>query len=221
MVILDDGGQYGNCCEGNRWRLISVANRFPSLGAKRNYVLSLVPDGTDGILPIDDDDLFLPWHLSSAARALDIADWSRPSVVLSPQVADDNWIFTANFTGHRSDHRKERLYHPAWAIRLDAIKRVGGYPEELSGNEDQGLMRKLEAQNVSQADPIELGYAPSYIYCWGNQNISGLLNRADPTGSAAWQSLRCQLSSATLHPWIPPFDLHYPMVSPIVRERPF
>jgi hypothetical protein len=229
MVIFDDGAQYQNQ-EGDRWRLVSVPKQWPSLrckslGAKRNLVLGMVPPGTDAILPCDDDDLFLPWHLSSAAKALENADWSRPSVILTVRDLGGMWIFSANYTGSRANPTKERLYHPAWAVRLDAIKRAGGYPENLSGPEDQGLMRKMEQLGIKQADPIELGCKPSYVYCWDNgrrthTSISALLH-GDPTGEQAWKKLGKHLEPATLEPWTPPFDLHNPIIAPGIAARPF
>jgi glycosyltransferase involved in cell wall biosynthesis len=220
MVILDDGGQYENQC-GDRWSLVSVSSRFPSLGDKRNAVLDMVPSDTYAVLPTDDDDLFLPWHLSAAANALAISDWSRPSVVISPMMLGDVTVFRQNYTGHRDDNTTNRLYHPAWAMKLSCVFACGGYPSGLSGPEDQGLMRKLEDAGVSQADPVELGFAPSYVYCWGNNNISGLLNKNDRLGADAWKRLGKHLDRATLDKWTPPFDLRNPMVAPFIENRPF
>lgn len=221
MVILDDGQQYEEQ-EGDRWRIVSHPERFASLGAKRNHSLSLVPDDTYAVLPCDDDDLFLPWHLSSAAAALRTADWSRPSLVLFHHIAGGQWMFAPTQTGHQLDPKQERLFHPAWAMRLDRVLEVGGYPMDESGPEDQGLMRKLEAAGVTQADPIELGYKPSFIYCWERgQSISSFLGKDDKKGEKAWASLERKLEPATLDRWEFPFDPNHPIFAPFIRKRPF
>lgn len=223
MVIYDDGGQYQNQ-SGKNWTLVSRCEREPSLGAKRNKSIALAVDihpDLDAVLPIDDDDLFLPWHFSSAAAALANAEWSRPSQILTGTRVADQAIFQASYTGHRRDQRTNRLYHPAWAMRIGLVERAGGYPPHLSGPEDQGLMRAMEDLGATEADPIELGFAPSYIYCWGTNNISGKLSILDRNGVSAWAALGGTLAPATLDAWDPFFDLHHPVIAPGVKERRF
>lgn len=222
MVILDDGGQYGREKHSN-WEIVSYDRRFQSLGAKRNFALTLVPPGTDCVMPVDDDDIPLPHHTEATAAALAKADWSRPSVIHSVRELGDQWIFIPTYTGNRDDQTKNRLYHPAMGFRLANVLAVGGYPEELSGPEDQGLMRKLEAAGTTEADPVALGFAPSYGYKWGESNISGMLNRqTDPTGSVAWQRLERVLEECRIPHWEPPFDLRKPMaIEGPVQRRPF
>lgn len=220
MVVFDDGDQYGNQ-EHDKWILVSTAKRCRSLGAKRNMVLSLVPRDTYAVMPVDDDDIPLPWHTEATARALERADWSRPSVILTPRAMGSTWLFGANYTGHRLDPTKERMYHPSWGMMLEAVRSVGGYPDDLSGPEDKDLMLRMDAAGISQADPVELGFPPSYVYCWGNGNISGMLGGAADTGQQAWDILGKKLPKATLKPWEPPFDLHNPVVAPHIARRPF
>jgi hypothetical protein len=226
MLIYDDAGQY-RCQSGDdgRWQLVSDPARAPSLGAKRNSAIVIAANyfsGIEAVLPIDDDDLFLPWHFSASAAALARADWSRPSQVLAPVRGESPGVFQANYTGHRDDQTKERLYHPAWAFRLFAYWAAGRYPDGLSGPEDQGLMRGMETAGTTQADPIELGFRPSYIYDWGHGNISGMLNARDRTGEQAWSRLgEARPQPTELGRWAPPFDLHHPAILHGVLPRPF
>jgi len=233
MVIYDDGGQYipADCSDGEihlgpRIVLISTRKREPALGRKRNqnvaHAEEFFPD-TEAIVCVDDDDLFLPWHFSASAAALSVAPWSRPSQVLMGRVFGEHWLFQPHLTGCREDPTKNRMFHPAWAIRLDAFKSVGGYPDNESGMEDKTLMLKMEEAGVQDADYLEMGFGPGYIYNWGENNISGMLNRKiSEDGSHAWNKLgRAGLEPAELDEWVPPFDLNCPTIAPVVRQRPF
>lgn len=224
MMIFDDGWQLSPTA-GPKWKLVSSNRRCASLGQKRNRCLAMALaefGDFDAFAPVDDDDCPLPWHTEAAAAALKIADWSRPSVVLSPVVIGDRWIFRQNYTGHREDQRRERLYHPAWHMKTEMVQRLGGYPEDYSGPEDKMLMLKMEAAGVIHADPCELGFPPSYIYEWTpNQSISGFLTREDPKGEAAWARLEKKLEPAALKPWVPEFDLSALCVMPDISPRPF
>jgi hypothetical protein len=212
LLILDDAGQYESQ-QGDRWRLVSVAQRFASLGEKRNTAARLVSDDAAALAPWDDDDLYLPWALSASVAALQEADWSRPSLVLH---ADANWNFKQHQTGG--------LYHAGWAYRKACFWQVGGYPA-ASGPEDQGLMRRFERSALRQADPIAIGFRPFYVYRWGQQSqsyhISGMLSGTDD-GQSAWKQLGnyvaepAQLAAAAL-----PFDPLHPTIDPTIYPRLF
>jgi len=159
MVILDDAGQYYPI-EGDRWRIESVAKRYPTLGAKRNAAARLAPRGTDAICPWDDDDLVLPWGLSATAAALERAPWSRPSQALAYREHDK--MLHRLLTYWRKD-QSDKAFHAAWGISLDAFNSVGGYPEHLSTTEDRHLAYKLQELTVWDADPIALWFDPFYV----------------------------------------------------------
>lgn len=208
MIILDDAGQYANR-RGARWELVSIPRRFRSLGEKRNTAAALASPDAEAFAVWDDDDLYLPWSLRASAAALAQADWSRPSLVLQPRG-----------DGALAQHRTGGLYHAGWAYRRTAFDAAGGYPP-LSGPEDQALMREFERRGVGQADPIELGFPPSYIYLWGNAarswgHLSGL-------GEGAWSKLgRYVIEPAELCPADPPsIDLRHPRILEGILERPF
>jgi hypothetical protein len=225
MLILDDGQQLdGQTGDDGRWRLISWPERFKSLGAKRNASIALAESyfgKFDAVCPVDDDDIVFPWHTQAAAAALEKADWSRPSQVLMARADRTPWQFVRHFTGHRLDERRNRLFHPGWAMRLETILAAGGYPEDKSGPEDKALVQAMEQRGAAQADPVQLGFCPSYCYTWHTSNISGRLRRDDPDGKKAWASLEQKLPRATLEPWDPPFSLAEPIILPGVQLRPF
>lgn len=167
MLILDDSGELAPAT-GPGWRIVSVHERAPSLGAKRNLVASLLSPDADVIVPWDDDDLAMPWALSAIAAALERAEWARPSLVLVRR----GKVFQPVHTAWREDG-SDKAYHASWGYTVAAFKAVGGYPEEVSVGEDLGLALKLRAAGVSEADPIAGGYQPYYVVGpWDNEHLS-------------------------------------------------
>ncbi len=154
LVVLDDAGQYDDQ-EGDRWRLVSRDQRYPTLGEKRNAAAALVSPDVEALAVWDDDDVYLPWALSASAAALEKAPWSRPSLVLHEQP-----------DGTFRRHRTGGLFHGGWAYTREAFARVGGYAA-MDNGEDQDLARRMRKAEIASADPVESGFEPFYVYCWG------------------------------------------------------
>jgi glycosyltransferase involved in cell wall biosynthesis len=177
LVILDDAGQYNNQ-SGDRWRLVSTFERYPSLGSKRNACMALAGD-TDALAVWDDDDLYLPWALSATVAALQKAPWSRPSVVL--HLSEDGTRLDPHETFSRdpeTGHPVARscLFHGQWAFRRRTFFDMGGYGVDQNNGEDQELAGRLIEAGVPEADPIALGFRPFYIYPWAgpSPHLSGM-----------------------------------------------
>lgn len=152
LIVLDDAGQYENQ-EGDGWRIVSVPVRFHTLGEKRNASAALVSADVDAYCVWDDDDIYLPWHMSAAAAALAAADYTIPTVIYSDKRS-------------RLERKSNQyLFHGAWTFRREAFDRVCGYPFIQSG-QDQGLLRRFKSQKLRRADPIEFDPRPSYVYRW-------------------------------------------------------
>ncbi len=159
LIILDDAGQYGDR-QGDRWRIVSVKVRYPSLGAKRNAVLSLVSPDSDCVAVWDDDDLYMPWQLSASVAALVYAEWAQPRRVLEE-------IRLRRFTQHETFNRSTPDvygYHGGWAFRRGIIEAAGGYPP-ISNGEDADLAERLTATLGPSVDTISDQYpTPGYVY---------------------------------------------------------
>lgn len=166
MMILDDAGQY----PGMHGREIapgvlmhSVDARFLTLGEKRNVSVRLSPPGTEVIFVWDDDDAYLPWHMSSGVRALQTTcetegEWlglSKPSRVLCQRSAN----------GKLTEKTTNGLYHGGWSFTRKAFDLVGGYPHMQSG-QDQGLSTRMRESQVPFVDPLAPDARVSYIYRW-------------------------------------------------------
>ena len=196
LVILDDAGQYAST-EGPGWRLTSVAERFPTLGEKRNAAARLVSSDAAALAVWDDDDLYMPWALRASVAALEHAAWSRPGLVLHPQP-----------DGSLQQHRTGGLFHSGWAYRRDAFDRAGGYPH-IDNGEDQGLAERFRRLGVAQSDPLALGFPPFLVYCWAH----GMhLSWAGPRGYANWG--RLAIEPATVEPRDPPLRLEESNILP-------
>lgn len=155
LIILDDAGQYENQ-SGDGWRLVSIPNRFNSLGEKRNACAALASADVEGFLIADDDDIYLPHWFRTQAEALKQADWSHPSLVL---LEHQEGLREAETGG---------LYHGGWAFRKSAFQKVRGYGPHNNG-EDQELADRLRASGATISDPS--GFAePFYLYRYDNES---------------------------------------------------
>ncbi len=203
LIILDDAGQYDSVF-GDNWRLLSLPSRFRTLGEKRNAAIGLVRPDTEAIAVWDDDDLYLPWALSTTAEALEKAPWSRPGQVI-----------------HRHQDRKYYrhatggLYHGGWGFRLDAFHQAGGYPP-MNNGEDRGLASRFRREGIRWHDPCESGCDPFYIYRWGGRDyhLSGL-------GPDGYERLgRRHVERATIRVELPPGYREIEL-EPGILPRPF
>jgi hypothetical protein len=203
LVILDDAGQYP-ATEGPGWRLVSLAERFPTLGEKRNAAARLVSPAVEALAVWDDDDLYMPWALRASVAALDRAPWSRPSLMLHP-LPD----------GSLRQHRTGGLFHSGWAYRRDTFDGVGGYPP-MNNGEDQQLAKRFRQFGVSDADPVALGFLPFLIYRWsGGMHLSA----AGPKGYDNWG--RLEIRPAIVEPGDPPMELSAARIVTGVHPRMF
>lgn len=152
LIVLDDAGQYGSQ-RGPGWQIVSLPIRFRTLGEKRNASAALISADVDAYCVWDDDDIYLPWHMIAAAKALADADYTIPTVIY-------------NDKRNRLERKANQyLFHGAWAFRREAFNRVGGYPFIQSG-QDQGLLRRFKDAKLRRADPIRFDSRPSYVYRW-------------------------------------------------------
>ncbi|HUT88353.1 MAG TPA: glycosyltransferase family A protein [Thermoguttaceae bacterium] len=221
LVILDDAGQYAGQ-QGDRWRLVSVKKRYPTLGAKRNAAPRLISPQAEAIAVWDDDDCYLPWALRASVAALGRAGWSRPGLVL--HAARDG---SGRLIQHRTwaNDPARKLFHAAWAFRRETFERTGGYSPAVNSGEDQELMRRLERAGTSEADPCRLGFTPFLVCSWGEGpwSVPGeppKLSWADRQGYQRMASIPS--GPAALEPTRPTFfDLDRPDVVPGVQPRRF
>ena len=150
LIILDDAGQYVPTT-GSGWELISLSRRFRSLPEKYNALAGLA--NGDVLAVWEDDDIYLPWHISAHVRALSTGlGYSKPSKV---QFYTHERLQTDSAAGR---------FHASIAFRRKWLDRVPGWPLTLRGDFDQQLMSRL-SRLAPVADPLET-HPPSYVFRW-------------------------------------------------------
>ena len=148
--------------------IISSPIREASIGAKYNTMMaSIATLEPDAVVVWDDDDVYLPHHLSVHASVLEKHQWSKPSTITS-----------AYFSPPRKEEAKGR-FHGSIAIRVDFLQ----YLQEITGSMwidtkratfDQEMLQKL-SHHSPPGDPCSIR-PPSYVYRWqtsGGGHCSG------------------------------------------------
>jgi hypothetical protein len=151
LIILDDAGELQNQT-GDGWQIISIARRFRSLPEKFNALAGLAQGET--LVVWEDDDIYLPHHISSHVAAMDRYVWSKPSKVLS------------DYTGQIQEEDATGRFHASLAFTRHAFEEVGGWPLTLRGDFDQQLIARFNAAGMA-SDPCQLA-GPSYVFRWSS-----------------------------------------------------
>jgi hypothetical protein len=151
LIVLDDAGELENQT-GDGWQIISILRRFRSLPEKFNAIAGLAQG--EILVVWEDDDIYLPHHISSHVVAMDGHLWSKPSKVLS------------DYTGQIQEEDATGRFHASIALTRQAFVQCGGWPLTLRGDFDQQLIARLNTISPA-ADPCCLA-APAYVFRWGS-----------------------------------------------------
>jgi glycosyltransferase involved in cell wall biosynthesis len=165
LVILDDGGDFASH-SGDGWRLVAVAERLPSLPAKYNTLAELAAG--DVLVVWEDDDVYLPWHITAHAASLAEGGFSKPSRVL------------ANFDGPFVEIDPGVSYHGSIAFTRTAFEAAGKWPPTRRASFDVDFMAALR-DAAPMVDPCR-SHPPSYAFRWGSTGAyhgQGLMFSAD------------------------------------------
>jgi hypothetical protein len=151
LIVLDDAGELQNQI-GDGWQIISIPRRFRSLPEKFNALTGLARG--EILVVWEDDDIYLPHHISSHVAAMAGHLWSKPSKVLS------------DYTGEIQEEDAAGRFHASLAFTRRALEQVGGWPMTLRGDFDQQLIARLNAVGFA-GDPCEFA-DPAYVFRWGS-----------------------------------------------------
>jgi hypothetical protein len=144
---------------GTRIRLISFPDRFTSLPEKFNKIAfesKRESRGETVLVVWEDDDIYLPHHISSHVTALQSgARYSKPSSVLS------------TYPGHLVTENAAGRFHASIAFRWDLFNQVRGWPLTKRADFDQQFMSILSGAAGETADPCRTA-RPSYCFRYGS-----------------------------------------------------
>ena len=134
LIILDDAGQFIPFEDRvNRVRLISLTEKYTTIGEKRNAFLQFISPESDFYVPADDDELYYPYWLRT------LGENARNADVIAPiRCLEWKWRRDPIFV-----HSQYQFLHAAHAIRLDALRSIGGYPQ-YPRQEDCAMFSRLE-----------------------------------------------------------------------------
>ena len=157
LLIWEDGG----ALLASESELVEViaSERFPDLGSKYNALAerAIREKKADVLVVWEDDDIYLPWHLSVHVRALQETGrmWSKPSRVLSL------------YTGRLQEEPAAGRFHASIALRREAWEEVR-WPTSGRADFDQQFMASLGRRFGPPADPLEIHPVPGYVFRFGS-----------------------------------------------------
>lgn len=220
LIILDDAGQYTSQ-EHERWKLVSVPDRFDCLADKRQAVIEMASPDSDGFMCWDDDDVCFPGAVAAVAKALEKYAWAQCRIIYetaSPGVLAPTQAFNDRKYRRVGDGRVVNWgYGGCWAYRLKEFHDLNGYKNlKPSASEDIDLAGRFYLNFGESADSSIDG--PWY---WYNRNPG--VTKVSDQGMDFWR-MREQW------PFVPMYgpsvgwnghDLYQYKILPGVQPRPF
>lgn len=168
LFILDDAAQHDSV-SNDRYELMSTTERYESLPLKMNALIQMAESWRpDGYVVFEDDDVFLPWHLSQIADAFKhgCRFFQLPHVY-------------TNYLLLKGDAQIEETggrFHSSWAFRRDLMVRLGGWIDLRDDDGNPSLMFDQHLGGMAKRLTSEFnfsGYDPSYVYRWGSAAWNG------------------------------------------------
>ena len=187
LLVLNDSGVPIQVSEASfeMPECVDVINStfaYPNLGLKRQALLEAAE--TPLVAHWDDDDLYLPWHLTRSVAAL-VARHAGPGL-RSPEggvgcvKSCGAWYMTGSPPALTVNGIHHNVFEGTMVFERDEALALCGYPPLHSG-QAKALMDAFAKAKWLYAIPDDEGGGPSYVYRWadGVGHISGIGNRAD------------------------------------------
>lgn len=151
LFVLDDGGQL-EAENTEELQIVSTSRRYRSLPLKYDALSDMAAAWNPDIVTIwDDDDLYLPHHLSSAVSVLAInGAWVKP-----------DWVWST-YSGSPVIESAVGRFWASATMRWNAWVRMGGVPRTHRADFDQQFMSvatRLYGEALPQCtDPLETSF---------------------------------------------------------------
>ena len=173
LVIFDDAGQLQpmELIHPDQTKIVRViiSHRWTRLQLKYPLMASDVSrvsiDQPYAYVIWDDDDVYLPWHLSAIAAALDggrTIGYAHPSEIWSTYDPDVSKPIKDRLHLESAAGR----FHGAAAVTAWALAKSGGWCIEDRADYDQVHLRNWY-ETAKRGDPCQ-HFAPSYVYRWAD-----------------------------------------------------
>jgi hypothetical protein len=187
LLILDDAGQIAPQ-DGDGWSLFSTPVRMPTLMAKYSALETVDAGWADAFVIWDDDDIYLPWHLTAHAMVLREAQWSHPKMV---------WSL---YGGSPKLESAAGRFWASAAVRRDLHTRIQGFIPSARADFDQMHLSAWRKHGGEPGRPEP----PSYVYGWGRaKHCSWMIKTPDDTH---WYSRHQMTESGRVERLVPKMD---------------
>ena len=198
LVILDDAGQIP-ASQADGWAVISMPVRYNSLPDKYNALLSmervLRPNSRwDAVAVWDDDDIYFPWHLSAAAKALGGGSPScKPRSVWSLYNATEP--FQEDATGR---------FHGSLVVSVPRLRDVGGWiPTRRADFDQQQIAACGPAADMLPHSPDGL---PGYAFRWQSTKAPHCQGLMSSPANEDWYDRYRMAQTERVEDFAPQFD---------------
>ncbi len=180
LIILDDAQTFDSQ-HGHNWQLVSLPKRCHSLPDKYNIMVALAPRNTDVFVVWEDDDIFLPHHISAHVRTIqDGHEYSKPTWVAIDTNKPGEIIYENHPLGTANMHGSS-------AFTADLLRRVGGYPNTNRADYDLQMITELihkTTKPVGNSAPIK--ESMSFIMGWHTGAWHGQLCHLEGPSDEHW-----------------------------------
>jgi hypothetical protein len=187
LLILDDAGQI-TPQSGEGWCVWSTPHRMETLAAKYVKLDSLDAGWAEALVIWDDDDIYLPWHLSGHAAALRDSRWSYPEKI---------WTLK---DGRLELCLTDGRFWASAAVRVDLLRSLNGFVQSAAADFDQANLRAWRQHGGVPGRPSP----PSVVYGWGRSNhCSSLMVNPNAT---EWYKATAMMETAKVDRLTPNMD---------------
>jgi len=162
LVMLEDAGLIDSQ-RGENWILEGTPQRCPSMPAKYDRLVELAcaaGERPDILVVMDDDDVYLPWHVSQHVAALaNGGKWSHPRHVWS------------DYTGKILREDASGRFHACAAYTLKLYQRLGGWqaimpPGQPNRIDFDQMMLGAALRAAGEPRRPDQHFPPSFVFRW-------------------------------------------------------